>query len=258
MGTCGRAFFRLYCDHDLPEFIFPYEPDYTTLWHYSNEDLGAFLQKFGLAPTRRRLLYCGRLVPVKRVDLLLQAFISIAPQRPKWDLVIAGDGPLRKQLEAMIPPDLKDRVKWLGFLQFADAAITYRACEVLVHPAEYEPWGLVIVEAVACEKAVITTSVVGAAVEMVKHNVNGIIVPPRSAEALADAISQITVGQRAYEMSWPCAAMLEAWRRQADPIDSIRDALRYLNLIASEREFKTVCEDLWRPKPKADNQTMPT
>jgi glycosyltransferase involved in cell wall biosynthesis len=206
------------------------------------------------------MLYCGRLVRVKRVDLLIRAFVRIAPQRPMWDLVIAGDGPLRKELEELIPPELNERVKWLGFLQFAEAALTYRACDVLVHPAEYEPWGLVIVEAVACEKAVITTSVVGAAVEMVKHNVNGLIVPPRSAEALADAMSQITIGDRAFEMSWPCAAMLEAWRRQADPIDSIRDALRYLNLIVSEHQFKTVCEQLWRPKPKpkADGQKMPS
>lgn len=257
MGSCGRAYFRLYKDHNLPEFIFPYEPDYSTLWFYKDEEVAEFQRKYNLAPMRRRLLYCGRLVPVKRVDLLIKSFVAIAAQRPTWDLVIAGDGPLRKELEAMVPAHLRDRVKWLGFLQFNEAAICYRACNVLVHPAEYEPWGLVVIEAVACEIPIVTTSVCGAAVEVVKHNVNGLIVPPRSQEALTEAIREITIGQRAHEMSWPCAAMLEAWRRQADPIDSAREALRHFRLIDSEREFKTVCEDLWRPRGRRNYGVPP-
>ena len=40
------------------------------------------------------------LVPVKRVDVLVQAFVSIAAEAPEWDLVIAGTGPLREQIEA--------------------------------------------------------------------------------------------------------------------------------------------------------------
>jgi glycosyltransferase involved in cell wall biosynthesis len=231
MGTCGRAFFRLYRDHNLPEFLFPYEPDYAALRKPDERSVAAFCGKYALAPDRRRLLYCGRLVPVKRVDVLIEAFNRVAVARPQWDLVIAGDGPLRESLQKMVPDSLRDRVKWLGFLQFDETALAYHACDVLVHPSEFEPWSLVINEALACDLPVIATSVVGAAVELVRHQENGLIVPPRSVEALTDALWDITTHDRHLEMKSHCAPMLEAWRRAADPVDGVRQALRHFGLI---------------------------
>ncbi len=231
MGTCGRAFFRLYSDHNLPEFLFPYEPDYAALRRPEQGKVDAFCRKFSLAPDRRRLLYCGRLVRVKRVDVLIEAFARIAVARPDWDLVIVGDGPLRAQLETLMPDALRDRIKWLGFLQFDEAALAYHACNVLVHPSEYEPWSLVINEALACDLPVVATSVVGAAVELVCHNDNGLIVPPRSVEALADALWDITIGNRYLEMKSRCAEMLDRWRRAADPVDGVRQALKHFGML---------------------------
>jgi glycosyltransferase involved in cell wall biosynthesis len=231
MGTCGRAYFRHYLDHDLPEFLFPYEPDYAALKHPSPEALEAFRQKHRLTtPQRRRLLYCGRLVKIKRVDLLLAAFARVAEARPQWDLVIVGTGPLRAELEAAVPAPLRDRVKWLGFQQFDQIVNAYHTCDVLVHPSEFEPWGLVINEAIACGLPIVTTSVVGAAVELVRHRHNGLIVPPRNVAALADAISEITQEDRYLAMRRRCASVLEDWRRSADPIDGFHEALRYFGL----------------------------
>jgi glycosyltransferase involved in cell wall biosynthesis len=234
MGTCGRAFFRLYRDHNLPEFLFPYEPDYTALRRPDPNKLRAFSEKFNLAPDRKRLLYCGRLVRVKRVDVILQAFARIASARPQWDLVIAGDGPLRKELEKRFPPILKNRVKWLGFLQFEQIVLSYHACDVLVHASEFEPWGLVINEAVACGLPVIATSVVGAAVELVQHQRNGMIVPPRNIEAMSDAMWQITAGDRYRDMQQHSSELLEAWRKGADPVDGVVQAMRHFSLIWRE------------------------
>jgi glycosyltransferase involved in cell wall biosynthesis len=231
MGTCGRAFFRRYLDHDLPEFLFPYEPDYASLKYPDAASLDAYRQKHHLASQRKRLLYCGRLVKVKRVDVLLSAFARMADSRPLWDLVIVGDGPLRAQLEAQVPENLRDRVKWLGFQQFSQTAIAYHVCDVLVHPSEFEPWGLVINEAVACDLPIITTSVVGAAVELVRHRRNGLIVPPRNVAALADAICEITQDDRHLVMRTQCASVLEDWRRGADPVDGVYEALRYFGLV---------------------------
>jgi len=243
MGTCGRAFFRLYHDHNLPEFLFPYEPDYAALRRPDPSTLKAFVDKHGLSPDRKRLLYCGRLVGVKRVDVLLQAFARIAAARPQWDLVIAGDGPLRKELERRFPPTLRHRVKWLGFLQFDQIVLSYHACDVLVHASEFEPWGLVINEAVACNLPVVSTSVVGASVELVRHQLNGLIVAPRSVEGMADAIWQITAGDRHRQMRQHCPAVLEAWRKAADPVDGVLQAMRHFSLI-------------WREPPKP--QSLPT
>ena len=230
MGTCGRAFFRSYLDHNLPEFLFPYEPDYESLNKCSDAEIQAFCAKMELLPDRRRLLFCGRLVGVKCVDVLLQAFERIAVARPQWDLIIAGDGPLREQLQQKVPPHLSDRVKWLGFLQFDQTALLYHSCDVLVHPSEYEPWALVINEAVACGLAVVATSVVGAAVELVRHRDNGLIVPPRSIEAMTDALWEITEEDRHLEMRRRSAAVLDSWRQAADPVEGVRQALRHFGI----------------------------
>jgi glycosyltransferase involved in cell wall biosynthesis len=231
MGTCGRAYFRSYLDHNLPEFLFPYEPDYESLSHWDEQEVMAFREGHHLEPDRKRLLYCGRLVPIKRVDVLLEAFSRVALARPDWDVVIAGDGPLRKQLEAGLNESTRPRVKWLGFLQFQETVLAYHACDVLVHPSEYEPWALVINEAVACELPVIATSVVGAAVELVRHRENGLIVSPRSVEAMTDALWEITKTDRYLEMKAGCAPMLDLWRRAADPVEGVREALRHFGLI---------------------------
>jgi glycosyltransferase involved in cell wall biosynthesis len=231
MGTCGKAYFRSYLDHDLPEFLFPYEPDYDSLTKIDQQQVAAFRQKYNLTPDRKRLLYCGRLIGVKRVDVLLEAFSRVALARPEWDVVIAGDGPLRGALEQSLSETMRPRVKWLGFMQFHEIALAYHACDVLVHPSQYEPWALVINEAVACELPVIATSVVGAAVELVKHRENGLIVSPRSVESLTDAIWEITRTDRYLEMKAGCAPMLDSWRRAADPVEGVRESLRHFGLV---------------------------
>jgi glycosyltransferase involved in cell wall biosynthesis len=230
MGTCGRAYFRSYLDHGLPEFLFPYEPDYAAIQATDPAQVEAFKAKHQLDPKRKYLLYCGRLVDVKRVDVLLDAFSRMALARPDWDIVIAGDGPLRAQLQRSVPPQIQHRVKWLGFLQFGDVILAYHACHVLVHPSDYEPWALVINEAVACNMPIIATSVVGAAVELVRHRENGLLVAPRSVEAMTDALWEITATGRCEEMRARCPAVLAFWRRAADPVEGVRDAFRCFGL----------------------------
>ena len=244
MGTCGRAYFRSYMDHRLPEFLFPYEPDYQSLRNIDSRKVEEFQHKHGLAPGRKRLLYSGRLVSVKRVDVLLEAFSRVALARPDWDVVIAGGGPLRESLERALSDVARPRVKWLGFLQFDELVLAYHACDVLVHPSEYEPWALVINEAVACELPVIATSVVGAAVELVRHRENGLIVAPRSVEAMTNAIWEITRTDRYLKMKAGCAPMLESWKLAADPIEGVREALRHFGLI-------------WRPAVEAGGHREP-
>jgi glycosyltransferase involved in cell wall biosynthesis len=102
---------------------------------------------------------------------------------------------------------------------------------VLVHPSDFEPWALVINEAVACNMPVIATSVVGAAVELVRHRENGLIVAPHSVEALTEAIWELTTGNRCAEMRANCKGILRSWRQAADPVDGMREALRHFGLL---------------------------
>jgi glycosyltransferase involved in cell wall biosynthesis len=232
MGTCGRAYYRLYANHDKPAFLFPYEPDYSRLAACDESACEAFRRRHEIDPARRRLLYSGRLVPVKCVDVLLDAFARILDRRPDWDLVIAGDGPLRSGLEARLGPSARSRVKWLGFLQFDELVCCYHCCHGLVIPSEREPWGLVVNEAIATGLPVVSTEVVGAAVELVRHRINGLLVPPNNVDALADALLEVTDAGRNRQFRAAGPAVLAQWRTSADPVDGLRRALQYFRITA--------------------------
>src|SRR5262249_12035230 len=155
-GTAGAQFFQRY--GAVPERIFlrPGEPDYSLIDSITPGDARAAQERFGLSPGRRRIVYCGRLARVKRVDLLCDSFVALAAERPEWDLVIVGDGPLLESLKARIPAQLQPRVIWTGFIgDPQQIAAIYRSCDVLALPSEMEPWALVVNEAMAAGLAVV-------------------------------------------------------------------------------------------------------
>jgi glycosyltransferase involved in cell wall biosynthesis len=177
-------------------------------------------------------VYSGRLVPEKRVDLAIDAFACVAAQRPEWDLVIAGDGVLRAELEARVPAPLRPRVTWTGFLADpADVSAVYRLCDVLVLPSDYEPWALVVNEAAAAGLAVVSSSVVGAAHELVREGVNGALFPPGQVGAAAAALLSVTDPSRVDALRAGSARVLEAWRKQGDPVEGLRAALRHCGVL---------------------------
>lgn len=226
-GALGRAYWRY---HGVPRervFLCPYEPDYEGICSISQADISSARQRYHLSQSRRWLVYSGRLVSVKRVDLLIDAFASIAAERPEWSLAIVGDGVLRDELQARVPQHLADRVKWLGFINKQhDVSSIYRAADVLVLPSDYEPWALVVNEALAAGLAVVATNVVGAAMELVRDGVNGRKTPPGDAAALADALREVTDAENVDRYKAASAAVLAEWRKDFDPVDGVRQALR--------------------------------
>ncbi|MBV9665866.1 MAG: glycosyltransferase family 4 protein [Actinobacteria bacterium] len=91
-----------------------------------------------------RFLVLGRLVPHKRVDLVLRAWERVRP-RVGGTLVIIGDGPERESLEAQAGPG----VEFLGKVSEAQKEHELRQAWLLVHGATHEGWGLVLMEAAA-------------------------------------------------------------------------------------------------------------
>ncbi len=94
-GSLGKQYFAKYGVDPARMFYFPYEPDYALIENLPIETIEATRKRFGLAENRRRIVFSGRLNPVKRPELLLQAFCAIAAERPDWDLIFVGDGDFR-------------------------------------------------------------------------------------------------------------------------------------------------------------------
>ncbi len=236
-GKPGAAYFARYGMPEERAFFVPYEPDYDALAPRGEAHDRAVREARGLAPGRRRLLFVGRLLALKRVDLLLAAFAAIAERRLDWDLVLVGDGPLRAQLGASVPPALASRVHWLGF-EGDPAALgaVYRACDVLVLPSDYDAWGLVVNEALANGLAVVTSHVVGAAAHLVRQGepgagANGRTFQRGDAASLAAALADVTDPARVDAFKANSPKVLAEYRALADPVAGMSRALAWVGLL---------------------------
>ncbi|MGB4730223.1 MAG: glycosyltransferase family 4 protein [Candidatus Hydrothermia bacterium] len=104
------------------------------------------------------ILFVGWLEIRKGTKYLIQAFNKIGNQHKNVRLIVAGDGPLKENLEKMVSDGLKDRVHFLGFVSSYKLPSLYRSCDIFVSPAtEGESFGIVLLEAMASGKPVIAS-----------------------------------------------------------------------------------------------------
>ncbi len=130
------------------------------------------------------------------------------------------------KIENRIPDTLRNRVSWTGFIDDpADLAALYQSTEVLAIPSDYEPWGVVVTEAVAAGLAVVASSVVGAAADVVQDGVNGRIFRKGDGKHLAECLLDITDEANIGRMRAGSRKMLARWRAASDPVRGLRMAL---------------------------------
>ncbi len=136
----------------------------------------------------RRLICVGRLSEEKGQLLLMEAAQRLAAQGVEFELVLAGDGELRPDIEALVKyHNLQARVRitgWISGEQVRDEILSARA---LVLPSFAEGLPIVIMEAMALKRPVISTFV-GGIPELVHPGENGWLVPAGDVEALADVM----------------------------------------------------------------------
>ena len=231
MGGLGQQFFEKYGADPEKCFWVPYEPDYRLFSTVDEAQLDAFRIANDLGSNRKYLLFSGRLIPLKRVDLLLKAFCAIADRRPDWDLIIIGDGPSREGLQAQVPGALADRIKWLGFREMSEMCLGYHAANVLVLTSEYEAWALVLNEAAAAGLVIVASDVIGAAHELVRDGHNGRVFETNNLDALTDALADVTDEAKYERYRMGVEPALRAWREKADPVMGIRRALRSVGVL---------------------------
>lgn len=231
MGELGDQFFLKYGVSPARLYRLPCTPDYDLYSHVESQQLEQFCRKFRLSDTRRYLLYSGRLVPVKRVDLLLDAFAAIASERPEWNLLLVGDGRLRDELQSRVPEDLRGRVTWTGFLEQSECVAAYHAADVLVLPSDHEPWALVIQEAMAAGLAVVASDVVGAAHDLVQDQSSGRIFPAGNVGELTRALFDVTDENHLESYQEQSQRALAEWRHRVDPVQEVRRALTDVHVL---------------------------
>jgi glycosyltransferase involved in cell wall biosynthesis len=227
-GNLGAQYFQKYGARPEQIFFVPNEPDYSLIEQQAQSFLSEIATEFGLSANRRRLIYSGRLVNIKRVDLLIDAFVSIANQRNDWDLLIAGNGPLETELKIRMPDKFKERVIWTGFVSSSEKmAALYNLSDVLVLPSDYEPWALVINEAACAGLAIVSSDVVGAAAELVRDGINGRLFKSSDLISLIDALLDVTEMSNLPMYKKSSIEILHNWRQSTDPVVGFHRALEY-------------------------------
>lgn len=137
------------------------------------------------------LLFVGRMVPQKGVSYLLDAMPIVLEKYPGVKLVLVGRGSLCNDLRRKASLlGLDGSVNFSGYIEEDELKEAYGACDLFVLPSVVEPFGIVIVEAMASGKPVVCTDS-GGVREIVADGVNGFIVPPGDPGALAGRICEL-------------------------------------------------------------------
>ncbi|HKV48367.1 MAG TPA: glycosyltransferase family 4 protein [Candidatus Acidoferrales bacterium] len=160
------------------------------------------------------IVFSAKLQPWKRPMDLLRAFARV-PTRNVY-LIFAGDGALRRDLESEAQSlGVADRVRFLGFVNQSGLPETYSAGDVLVLPSEYEPFGVVVNEAMLCGCCAVVSDRVGARFDLVREGETGFAYSVGDVDALAGILRALAAD--------PCAAkrlgemarrQIETWRPQ--------------------------------------------
>jgi glycosyltransferase involved in cell wall biosynthesis len=153
---------------------------------YAPQERDACRAELGLPLDAPVIGYTGRVQQVKRLDLLLHAFVTIRQRYPQARLLIAGDGDERPELEELAEQlDIEQAVIWTGFRQ--DIPRLLAAMDIYILPSINEGLPLSVLEAMAAGKPVIATTVGGTA-EAVTQEQTGMLIPPGSVGAISTAL----------------------------------------------------------------------
>lgn len=143
----------------------------------------------GFDPSRRHVVHVARHHPVKDQATLLKGFAAAVPHLADVDLLMAGDGPLREQLETQAQTlGIADRVKFLGIR--SDVPELLRAGDVFALTSVSEASSLTLLEAMATGLPSVVTDV-GGNPDLIRRDVDGLLFPRRDWEACGAALVRL-------------------------------------------------------------------
>jgi glycosyltransferase involved in cell wall biosynthesis len=144
----------------------------------------------GFEPETPVILFSGKLISSKRPLDVLRAVEQVS-RKLRCGLVFLGDGHLRGQLEAYACDRMLTKVKFVGFKNQTEIAPYFAMSDVFVLPSGFEPWGLVVNEALCFGLPVIASDKVGATGDLVQPGLNGFIYPAGDVTALTARLEEL-------------------------------------------------------------------
>jgi glycosyltransferase involved in cell wall biosynthesis len=188
--------------------------------HISEIDLSRLRSELEVPANAAVISVVARLRPEKGIDVLIDAIprVERLVQRPVA-LVVVGDGTEAGHLRTKASRSDAGQILFVGAK--SDVSPWFRVADVVAVPSLFEPFGLSALEAVACQRPIVASSV-GGLPEFISHGKTGILVPPGDSGALSEALADMlidqkraenmaTAGYRLYCERFTTDAMVEKW-----------------------------------------------
>jgi glycosyltransferase involved in cell wall biosynthesis/peptidoglycan/xylan/chitin deacetylase (PgdA/CDA1 family) len=154
---------------------------------FSPGDRSAARARLGLPPDSSILVWVGRMVPVKGLEVLLEACSHLRERGQQFLLCLIGDGPLRARLQAQVEArNLTGQVRFVGPAQQEQLAAWYRAANLSVLPSHSEGIPNVLRESLACGTPFVASRVGG--IPEIADSGSCRLVPPGDPAALSQAL----------------------------------------------------------------------
>lgn len=240
IGSRNAAYWRETLGADVRQFPMPYAVDNAFFASRAAEAAGQaarIRQELGIPAQTPVILFASKLQKRKHASDLLQALSQLAGKlREGPALIIVGDGEETGPLQQQVREARLAHVYFAGFQNQSALPAYFALADVFVLPSQHEPWGLIVNEAMAAGCAVVVSSDVGAAPDLVRDGVNGFVYPFGDVGALTHAIAKVLqtpgVSQR---MGQASAEMIRTWDFEAD-IRGLREALHFVTHRALEHK----------------------
>lgn len=178
---------------------------YTGREKFRNE----YREKLGVSKDEKVLIYSGRLIDIKNVDSVIKAISKL--NRNDITFLITGGGELEEELK-ILSDKLGVKTIITGFISDQEELFKhYFVGDALILPSKYEPWGLVVNEAMFAGLPVIVSDICGCSLDLVNQGKNGYIINPKSVDDISNKIENILYESDKCTLSQHSIRIIKNW-----------------------------------------------
>jgi glycosyltransferase involved in cell wall biosynthesis len=234
VGSANAAYYRAMGVPDKKIFILPYSVDndrFVQSANLTDEQRAEVRKRYNVPTDRPSVLYAAKFTQRKRPFDLLEAARRLKGKmhRP-FTVVMAGSGELEEKLRAFCAEHALDNVVFTDFVNQSELPGLYAASDVFVLPAENEPWGLAVNEAMCASLPVVVSREVGCVADLVRDGVNGYTPEAGDVAGLASVLQRLIEDEGLRRrQGWESLARIRRWGYQ-QCLEGIRSALAGLKL----------------------------
>jgi glycosyltransferase involved in cell wall biosynthesis len=188
VGAANRNYFEKYGLRDEQLVFAPHAIDNRRFAEIRNAEAARLREGMNVKKDNILVLFAGKLELIKNPELLLCAFLSL--KKDNIHLLFVGNGILEEQLKSKTKGS--KNVHFIAFQNQSQMPAIYQACDLFCLPSLSETWGLAVNEAMAAGKAVLVSTQVGCAIDLVKPTVNGEIFKSANLDDLTQKLKELT------------------------------------------------------------------